>query len=355
MKHRIVFGDTETTGVSSTDRILQNAAAVFDVDFENKTMELVEYFEEEVVPPVPIDPVAASVHGIWYPDLKKAKPWSESKSAEKMQEYIDKGYVYCAHNSDFDTAMLEKEGIVFAPEKVIDTLAIARKVNAYNDDIKNNQLQYMRYYYDFDQQKDFKSFVYGNFKIRKLRPHTALSDIAVLAYYFLFLMREGHVTSLEQAIEMRRVPTLIDRVSFGNVFEKGTPISEAAVSTYEQYGRRKKGVEYLNWAISNMENLSADVRISLAHFVIEAAKARKLHITDPALTPFKFIAAAFLPEHKDFLEANGFDTVTAAQKTIQKISAKITEIEEKELVDESREYPTLKKLIEYYEYAQSKN
>jgi len=257
----------------------------------------------------------------------------------------------CAHNSDFDTTILAKENLIIPPEQVIDTLAIARSVNKDNDDITSNGLQWLRYFYNFDQMEDFQIFV-KEYGIEKLVPHTALSDIAVLAYYFKYLLVNDMISSVEETVELTRSPLIENKVSFGNVIPKGMLIEDACLYSYEQYGRSKSGLDYLNWAISNMTHMSANMRISIAHHVINMARKGKISETSKTIIPMKFIASAFCPEHKEYLDSIGFNVADSASKTMEKIAQKITNIRsnEDENADERRELPVLEKLLEYKAY-----
>jgi len=343
-KNFIVFHDTETTGVKKDDRILQSAHALYLV--EDKEIVFVDYLEENILPPVPIGPASAAVHGIWYPDLENAPTFKDSKTKEFFELFIENKVFYCAHNSDFDIGQLEKEGIFYPEDLVIDTLQIAKEFNKNNEAIESNGLQYLRYFYNFDMEPNFSLFL-SDYNIEKLQPHTALSDIAVLAYYFKELLEFGAISSLENAVNLSRKPVIIDKVSFGNVFEKGTKISEAIVSGYKQYGKNKKGYDYLNWVITNMDNLSPDIKISISKYAMDAAISGKIDFTNPAIIPMKYYAATFLPEYKDFLKSNGFNVEQAKNQTLKKIKNKINEIEENGQEDEVREYSSLKKFLKY--------
>jgi len=347
-KITIVFNDTETTGTDLEDRILQNACAIYEIDFNKKTMKFKKYFEENINPPVPISPGSAAVHGLWYEDIENEKPFKDSKSFKEMNSYIKKGFYYCAHNSPFDIGMLKKENINFDTSKIIDTLAIARKVNKDNEDIESNGLQYLRYFYDFDRNPEFKEFL-KDFKIKKLVPHTALSDIAVLAFYFKVLLESNMIKDIDTAVDMSHTPFIEDKIMFGNVFDKGTKFSEIVNSSYEQYNRTKRGIDYLNWAISNMESLSADIKISISYFTIEAVKKGELTFTDKAITPMKYISATFCPDQRDFLNIQGFNVDSAKEATIKKIKEKVNKLE-KEGETKSSEYSNNLKLLELYDY-----
>jgi len=343
----IIFHDTETTGTLKTDRILQSAHALYVLDEENKDIVFIDFLEENILPPVAISPGSAAVHGIWYPDLEGAPEWKNSLSKEFFELFIENNVFYCAHNSDFDIGQLEKEGIYYPSNLVIDTLQIAKHFNVDNEDIESNGLQYLRYYYNFDMSPDFKDFL-SDYGIEKLQPHTALSDIAVLAYYYVQLMKMNAFKSAEEAVDLTNTYVFTDKVSFGNVFEQGTKISEAITSSYKQYGKNKRGIDYFNWAISNMGNISPDTKITLAKIAIEKTKTGDLSIHDSALTPFKYIAATFLPEYDNYLSESGFNVSQAKEATIKNIKKSIQEIEEAGEEDKRYSpYANLKKILKY--------
>lgn len=346
----IVFFDTETTDTQENGYVIQNAPALYSVNFNKKEMRLISYFEENIKPRNAISPAAATVHGLWYDDFENAPTWEDSLSKQVMQESIDRGYYLCAHNSDFDTAILAKENLIIPKEQVIDTLAIARAVNINNDEITSNSLQWLRYFYDFDRNEDFVKFI-NEYGIKKLIPHTALSDIAVLAYYFKYLLINNKLTSIEEAIHLTRAPLIEDKVTFGNVIPKGMSIRDAVFFTYEQYGRKKNGLDYLNWAINNMTFMSAGMRISISKHIIDLVKEGKLSELNNSIVPMKFIAATFCPEHKDFLNSIGFSVENASDKTMERIHEKINELRNSDDENlDTRELTALDKLVQFKEY-----
>lgn len=343
---KIIFHDTETTGVDLEDRILQSAYSIYEL--KDGKLNFIEYMEENILPPVAINPAAAAIHGIWYPDLKDAPTFEDSKTKKDFEKFIKKGYYYCAHNSPFDLGMMAKEGIEFEPDLVIDTLKIARHINIDNEDIKSNGLQYLRYYYNFDMEDNFIDFL-KDYKIKKLIPHTALSDIAVLAYYFKMLVESNMINGFEDGVKYTLTPVPEKNIKFGNVYEKGTAFYDVATTTYEQYGKTKRGISYLNWAIGNMDTLSADVKIGLSKAVVQAIRDDKLSLGDRDVTPMLSIAATFDKESRDYLFSKGYSS-KIPEKTMLKITQKIKQIEMDGLVNESKEYKELLILVKYYNY-----
>jgi DNA polymerase III epsilon subunit-like protein len=343
----LVFNDTETTGVSRTDRILQTAHSVYTINTETNKLKFQRYVEEYIDPPVPISPGSAAVHGIWKKDLEGAPEWSKSKSNKEMSELISAGAYYIAHNSPFDWEMLSREGIIWPMEKVIDTLRIARHVYAEDKEVESKGLQWLRYFFDFDSNEDFDKLV-GSYGIERLQAHTALSDIVVLIYFFKFLFDTEKVSSLSEMSRLSMTPIIEDKVTFGNVFEKGSPLSEAVSSTYVQYGKTKTGLSYFNWAIKNMDRLSIDQKYAISYFAIEAAKNGKISITDKDITPMIYIAAAFIPDTWDYLKSLGYDTEAQRSVILKSIEDKIEKKLSEDSSDEEKEEGlVLKKDLEF--------
>ena len=344
---KILFHDTETTGVGIEDRILQSAYSLYEL--KGDKISFIRYMEEDIMPPVPIKPAAAATHGLWYDDLKDAPIFENSKTKVDLLSFIeDKDCFYCAHNSKFDIGMLEKEGIIFPDERIIDTLKIARHVNIDNADIESNSLQYLRYFFDFDRQPEFRTFL-NDYNIEKLVPHTALSDIAVLAYYFKKLLDNGQISGIEDGLMYTLTPVPEKNIKFGAVFDHGTPFSVVATSTYEQYGKKKAGLSYLAWAINGMDTMSADVKIGMSEAILREVQAGNISYNNPDLPYFKSICATFSIEMRAFLAEKGYN-IDIEKKVIQKIKDNITFIEENNLTDQKREYQSLKDFVKYYSY-----
>lgn len=336
----IVVHDTETTGIKAEDRILQSAHAVYELTKKGE-LKFVSYREEFIQPPVPINPMAASIHGIWEEDLLGAKSWCDSESKKELEELISKGAYYVAHNSPFDIEMLSREGLVWPIERVVDTLRVARIHYSQNSEIESKGLQYLRYFFNFNNKEDFRKLV-KSFGIEKLQAHTALSDIVVLIYFIKHLQAEG--ISFEKMLELSSTPIIEDKVTFGNVFEKGSELSIALTSTYEQYGKRKTGLSYFNWAIKNMK-MSLDQKFNISYFAIKAAKEGKLNILDGDMSPFIYTASMFIPDFWDYLNSVGFNTSAQRQAGLIALQNTINQ----KLDSEKEEALNLKKEFDFME------
>ena len=291
----VAIYDTEATGVELADRMIQGAFGLYEVDTVGKNMKLVKYHEEMINPgDIPINPSAAVVHGFWKEDIKNAPLFKDSAIKRYFAEMIDHGNTYfVAHNAPFDRDMFERDGINIPFGKNIDTYKIVGHLLQDIEGMDSKALQYMRYFFDFDSIPKFKSMV-KEYGIDKIVPHTALADVAVLSYLFFALMRKCQF-SFNGFINLAFQPFFEDKIRFGNVFERGSSVRAALCSTYEQYGRQKRGVEYFNWALCSMENLRLDEKVNIAYQTIQCLKDGSLSLS-PQVTPMLNLASTFLPE-----------------------------------------------------------
>lgn len=117
--------DTETTGISSKDQIVElswikvpNKFELAFYEFENVDIFLAQCRENSHTrrykPSVPIHPKAQEVHGISYSDLLTCRP-SKEATLPDITEYI------ICHNASFDHRMLGKPNV-----KTICTLELVR-------------------------------------------------------------------------------------------------------------------------------------------------------------------------------------------------------------------------------------
>jgi len=326
----IVFHDTETTGARRSshhldggDKILESAFAVYKYNESTGRLTYVEYLEEQNDPCMPIAPGAAMTHGIWYPDLKGKPVFSKTKSFVRLQELIDDGAYYCAHNSPFDIAMLKKEGIEWPEDKVIDTLNIARFLET-SDEIESKSLQWLRYFYNFDEQKDFPALV-KKFGIKRLQAHTALSDIVVLIYYFKKIVKDYNIKTLSELTKLSSDIVIEKTIEFGNIFDKGTLYEDIVGTTYSAFGKMKTAESYLNWAVSNMDNMSMDRKISISYFVIKAYLSGKIKKSNDII-PMIMVASSFIPEFWVELENFGIPVESQRNTVYGVISEKINNL-----------------------------
>lgn len=346
----IVFNDTETTGATEEDRIIQSAHAVCFFDKTTNKIEFKHYMEEYIMPPLPIKPGAAVVHGIWKQDLIGAKPWINSKSKEELEYLCKNGAHYVAHNSPFDIKMLSKEGINWPLNKIFDTLRVARNIYLDNTELESRGLQYIRYFYDFDSKEDFADFV-KQFKVKKLQAHTALSDIIVLMYFFKFMFEEKLVNSIEELFELSYKISHEDILNYGNTLPKTEKISILVKGTYLNRGKITPNMEFLHWAVSCKDKYkpSFSKKVAIAYFAIEALRKKEMEYS-VSLTPMFYLSSAFIPEQWDFLTELNIDIFDFFLKTHKKVKDNIEELknnpaDKKELEFLSSDYEAAKKYV----------
>jgi len=285
----LVIFDTETTGIrKKQDRIIELAMAAV------KNGKLIEFKVDLSKPKdVKIKPGAAMTHGYSNNGIKDAPAFDDTDSTKAFKSYVEKKNAYfIAHNATFDTDMLENEGIVIPKCAVIDTLKIARHL--LSGDLKGSpvekyiwdkedttpemaKLQYYRYYFSGYFEKAEPKYM-KKFGIDYIQPHTALSDIIVLWILTDMLMESFNLTP-EDMVELTQKPALETEISFGKVFEHGTPYEEVITSTYVQWNKVNQGYNYLNWVDEEMEGKSLDREYSIKYYLAKGLLEKKIPLS----------------------------------------------------------------------------
>ncbi|MRN38570.1 3'-5' exonuclease [Neisseria sp. N95_16] len=116
----IIGIDTETTGVTDNDDILQIAAIKIDPD----TWDITERFVSLVKPRAPITPAAELIHGISYEMVKNAPRIEDVLNSSRLKVLIDEADIVFGHNISFDLRFIGPE--LFHDKKVLDTLRLTR-------------------------------------------------------------------------------------------------------------------------------------------------------------------------------------------------------------------------------------
>lgn len=215
---KIVFLDTETTGLGETDRLVQISYKVKGTD--EKGTELFR-------PPegVELSFEATSVHHITRSMVADKPLFSESQMKKRLAELFDDGAIMVAHNALFDLGMIKAEGLL--PKQYICTYKVARFLDE-NLEMANHKLQYLRYAYNLE--------IDG-------RAHDAEGDVAVLEKLFERLLRD---VPLEKMIDISVNPSFIKRFSFGK--HKGELVEEVA----------KTDKDYLEWLLDTKKREGKD-------------------------------------------------------------------------------------------------
>ncbi len=190
----IIFFDTETTGVNSTDFLCQ-----FAYKLEN------EKFCKLYKPEIKIPTEASAIHHITNKMVEDKTSFRESDDFEKIKNlFEDENSIVVAHNAKFDLAIIEKEGIF--PKNHICTLRVARALDKENK-IPQHKLQFLRYFLNIEIEAT---------------AHDALGDVFVLEKLFerLFekIKKENNINdeeTLEMMMEISSKPSLMHSFSFG--------------------------------------------------------------------------------------------------------------------------------------------
>lgn len=241
---RILFLDTETTGNSDNDRLVQLA--------------IKERFVEEPLvnslykPPVPISIESMAIHHITEKMVAEKPAFQDAPEYESVKDLLESDEVtIVAHNAAFDIAMLAREGVV--PPKSICTYKVAYALDP-NDQLPNYRLQYLRYLLDLDVEAE---------------AHDALGDVLVLEALFERLMQKmigRHGTeeaALDAMLAISVKPLLFTTIRFGKY--NGKRLEDIV----------KTDRKYLEWLLLEKEKtptIEADWIYTLKHYLAQATE-----------------------------------------------------------------------------------
>lgn len=197
---KIIFFDTETTGIGAEDFLCQIAYKIYPGQQGES-----EVFNEIFKPAIPIPPGASAVHHITNEMVKDKPAFVESpKFRDIKQLFEDMNSVIVAHNMPFDYGMIKKEGIEL--KNTICTLRVARHLDRDAKLAKHN-LQFLRYALGIEIDAT---------------AHDALGDVLVLEKLFERLLKK--IMSEENVLEDAAIAKMIDissRPSLMRVFSFG--------------------------------------------------------------------------------------------------------------------------------------
>src|SRR3990167_739883 len=136
---KLIFFDTETTGNTEKDFLVQLAYKVYPNSGGNGADTFTGIYKPEIKMP----PEASAIHHITNKMVAAKPTFKESTDQPKIKKlFEDKDSVVVAHNAPFDLVMIKKEGI--EPKKFICTLRLARYLDK-EEKIEKYNLQYLRY------------------------------------------------------------------------------------------------------------------------------------------------------------------------------------------------------------------
>jgi len=241
MAKKYIILDTETTGTSENDRVIQLGFMVLgakEIEVHN------EFYSSDV----PISFGAMEVHGIT-PDMIDGKPKCVDGEAYKRLEELNTSDNYMIiHNAPFDITMLEKEGFE-TKMKVIDTLRVAKHIFP---DEEAHRLQYFRYKMELYKEEEKEAQKLGIV----VKAHDAIGDVLVLKLFLSKLKAEvskqyPDENPVEKMVDLTNTPILIKTFRFGKHKDK----------TLEEVAKEDAG--YLRWMLKSMDNLDDDMRYSI--------------------------------------------------------------------------------------------
>lgn len=237
---KIVFFDTETTGIGEGDFLCQIAYKIPDGKHEG--------YMGLYKPPIRIPSDASSVHHISNEMVKEKAAFKDSPDFPLIKELFENSdVIVVAHNMAFDLSMITKEGIT--PANTICTLRVARFLDREGKLAKHN-LQFLRY--ELGIEIDAKA-------------HDAMGDVLVMEQLFARLlkkiMEEENLTeeeALERMMEISAKPSLFRTISFGK--HAGKKLEEIVATDRS----------YLEWLLKQKEESSdkdEDWIYTLRHFL----------------------------------------------------------------------------------------
>lgn len=236
---KLIFFDTETTGNTENDFLVQIAYKVGD-----------DKFTGLYKPPKKIPPEASAVHHITDKMVARKPTFKESTDQPIIKAlFEDEDSVVIAHNAPFDLAVIKKEGIT--PKRFICTLRLARHLDP-EEKIARYNLQYLRYLLDLDVEA---------------QAHDAMGDVLVLEKLFERLKNKMQKAStpegvgkdiIEKMIEISSHPSLMHTFKFGK--HNGKRIEEVV----------KSDRGYLVWLLEqklNGDGMDEDWIYTLKHYL----------------------------------------------------------------------------------------
>jgi DNA polymerase-3 subunit epsilon/exodeoxyribonuclease X len=244
MIHYVLF-DTETTGNTQEDRIIQIGAMIVA---QNGA---VESYDELCFSEVPIKLEAMEVHNIT-PDLISSKgDFKSTHFYQKLHTLNENSNYLIAHNIKFDLSMLEKEGFV-NNMKIIDTLRCAKHL--YNDS-PYHRLQYLRYSLGLYKEEQSEAQKYNI----TIKAHDAIGDVLVMKLLLSKLVslakeKYPNANPMEQLVTLSATPVMMKKFVFGKYV--GLDIEDVA----------SKDIGYIKWMVKTLE-LDEDMRFTLENML----------------------------------------------------------------------------------------
>jgi DNA polymerase-3 subunit epsilon/exodeoxyribonuclease X len=239
---KYVLFDTETTGTSQEDRIIQIGAMIVH------SKDNIEVYDEMCSTDVDIKLEAMEVHGIVPTLLEGKSSFLETTAYKVIQELNMSENYLIAHNIKFDLTMIEKEG--FSNNySLIDTLRCAKHLYK---DMPYHRLQYLRYALELYKTEEQEAQNLGI----TIKAHDAIGDVLVMKLFLSKLVKRvmeeyPDYNPMQKLAELTKTPVMVQTFRFGKY--KGREIADVVA---EDSG-------YLNWMRTNMKDMDEDLKYTL--------------------------------------------------------------------------------------------
>lgn len=241
-----VLFDTETTGGSTEDRIIQIGGMI--IQGRNS----IDCYDELCSCEEPIKLEAMEVHNITPNMIEGKPPFLETNFYAKINELNDPSNYLIAHNINFDLGMLEKEGFK-NNYTLIDTLRCAKHLYS---ELPYHRLQYLRYaleLYKTEQEEADKLGIV-------IKAHDAIGDVLVMKLFLRQLVakcQEVHPDDypMEKLAELTKTPVMLRTFRFGKY--KGQKIKDVAT----------QDIGYIQWMRGNMTDMDEDLKYTLDKYI----------------------------------------------------------------------------------------
>ncbi len=229
---KYILFDTETTGNSEEDRIIQVGAIILSGNGQS------EHYDELCSSDVAIKVEAMEVHGIVPQDIINKPNFIETSFYKKLNKLNQPQNYLIAHNIKFDLGMLQKEGFQ-NNTTLIDTLRCSKHLYP---ESPFHRLQYFRYSLELYKEEKEKAQKLGI----EIKPHDALSDVLIMQLFISKLVQKvkekfPNQNPMQQLAHLTQTPVMLETFRFGKY--KDQKIAKIV--------NQDKG--YISWMQKNME------------------------------------------------------------------------------------------------------
>lgn len=153
--------DTETTGLSQADYIVQFAGQRLEYNETKKEYEVTKEIDLYIKPPVIMSEDVINIHGLTN-EFLAAKP-TEEECFDEIYNFLNYPSIILGYNVKFDIkmtkGMFERQGKTFAPSSVIDVFGMVKEACIKTDDLPDRKLETIARYFKLDKDITFHSAV----------------------------------------------------------------------------------------------------------------------------------------------------------------------------------------------------